>query len=188
MRSTIFGAAGVAAVMAAFAPMGPARAFELTSPDFDAGGPIPATFAYDGFGCTGGNVSPPLAWRDVPDGTASFALMVHDPDAPTGGAGFWHWIVLDIPGDARELPQGAGSTDPDAMPEGVRQVANDYGVAGWGGPCPPAADDPHRYDFTLYALPMARLEVPEGASKAVTGFVVNANAIDTATLQGTYDR
>jgi len=187
MKPTVLTIAAIAAAGAAVATA-PTLAFELTSADFAAGEPIPETFAFDGFGCTGDNVSPALAWRDIPEGTASFALMVHDPDAPTGGAGFWHWIVLDIPADVRELRQGAGSTEPDAMPEGVTQVANDYGVPGWGGPCPPEADDPHRYNFTLYALPMAELDVPEGASKAVTGFIVNANAIGTATLQGTYDR
>lgn len=166
----------------------PAGAFELTTADFEAGGTIPETFVFNSFGCSGDNLSPALAWSGAPEGTESFALMVHDPDAPTGGAGFWHWIVLDIPGSATALPQGAGTTAGDAMPEGARQVANDYGFAGWGGPCPPEADGPHRYNFTLYALPTAQLDVPEGASKAVTGFLVNANALGKATLQGTYDR
>lgn len=183
MPATLLRAAALMCVTAL-----PAHAFELTSADFEPGGAIPDQAVFDGFGCTGGNVSPALAWADPPEGTESFALMVHDPDAPTGGAGFWHWIVLDIPATATELPQGAGAADGSAMPEGAQQIANDYGIAGWGGPCPPEADDAHRYDFTLYALPTAQLEVPEGASKAVIGFLVNANALDTATLQGTYGR
>jgi hypothetical protein len=165
-----------------------AQAFELTSPDFDNGDTLAEDFVFDGFGCTGGNVSPALAWSGAPEGTESFALMVHDPDAPTGGAGFWQWIVLDIPATAQELPQGAGAAGEENMPAGARMLANDYGIAGWGGPCPPEGHGPHRYDFTLYALPTAELEVPEGASKAVTGFIVNANAIATATLQGIYER
>lgn len=177
MTATLFVALGSAA-----------SAFELTSPDFPEGGTIPESIVFDGFGCTGGNVSPELSWQDAPDGTESFALMVHDPDAPTGGAGFWHWIVVDIPASADGLPRGAGAPGGDAMPEGARQFPNDYGVEGWGGPCPPEGDEPHRYNFTLYALPAASLEIPEGASKAVVGFIVNANALDTATLQGTYGR
>lgn len=165
-----------------------AQAFELTSPDFEAGGTLDDRFVFDGFGCTGDNVSPALAWSGAPEGTESFSLMVHDPDAPTGGAGFWHWIVLDIPAAVDELPQGAGARGGEALPAGARMLPNDYGIPGWGGPCPPEGHGPHRYNFTLYALPMAQLEVPEGASKAVTGFLVNANALGTATLQGVYER
>ncbi len=173
------------AIVTAAAPL---HAFELKSDDFAPGGAIPDTSVFDGFGCTGGNVSPALAWTDAPEETRSFALMVHDPDAPTGGAGFWHWIVLDLPASVAELPGGAGAAAGEALPEGARMIANDYGIAGWGGPCPPEADGPHRYNFTLYALPTATLDVPDGASKAVTGFIVNANALGEATLQGTYDR
>jgi len=165
-----------------------AQAFELTSPDFNDGDTLAEAFVFDGFGCTGGNVSPALSWSGAPEGTESFALMVHDPDAPTGGAGFWHWIVLDIPATVQELPQGAGAAGGDEMPAGARMLANDYGIVGWGGPCPPEGHGPHRYDFTLYALPTAELDVPEGASKAVTGFIVNANALATAPLQGIYER
>lgn len=181
MKSIILGL-GLAAAA------GAVQAFELASADIAAGATIGDAFVFDGFGCTGGNASPALSWSDAPEGTKSFALMVHDPDAPTGGAGFWHWIVLDIPGDATQLEQGAGAAGGDAMPAGARMLANDYGIEGWGGPCPPQGDAAHRYDFTLYALPVERLEVPEGASKAVTGFIVNATATAKATLQGVYGR
>lgn len=163
-----------------------ALAFDLSSPDFEAGGSIPMTHVADIFGCAGENRSPALDWTDPPEGTGAFALMVHDPDAPTGGAGFWHWIALNIPAEASSLPQGAGNEGGD-MPAGVTQIPNDYGIAGWGGPCPPEGDDPHRYDFTLYALPQA-MDVPQGASKAVIGFMVNASALDRATLQGRFGR
>ena len=174
------------AALAALTAAPAAFAFELTSPDFAAGGAIPTTHVADVFGCAGGNVSPALDWSGAPEGTGAFALMVHDPDAPTGGAGFWHWIVLNIPADADGLPQGAGNAGGSA-PDGVTQIPNDYGVAGWGGPCPPEGDAPHRYDFTLYALPEP-MEVPQGASKAVIGFMVNAAALGTATLQGRFGR
>ncbi|MGG7564976.1 YbhB/YbcL family Raf kinase inhibitor-like protein [Rhodovulum sp. DZ06] len=143
---------------------------------------------FDGSGCTGANVSPALAWTDPPEGTQSFALMVHDPDAPTGGAGFWHWIVLDIPAGVSELPKGAGAAGGgDGLPGGARMLVNDYAAA-WGGPCPPEGDAAHRYDFTLYALPSEKLDVPEGASKAVHGFMINATALGKATFQGKFGR
>lgn len=160
---------------------GAAQAFELTSPDIAPGAEIAMKHVADVFGCTGENVSPALEWSGAPEGTAAYALMVHDPDAPTGGAGFWHWIAVNIPGDMTGLAQGA------AMPEGVTVLANDYGAEAWGGPCPPEGDAPHRYDFTLYALPEA-MDVSGAPSKAVVGFMVNATATDTATLQGVYGR
>ncbi len=166
----------------------PAAAFELASDDFEPGGEIAMEQVADVFGCTGGNVSPALSWSDAPEGTKSFALMVHDPDAPTGGAGFWHWILLDIPATAEGLAKGAGAADGTGLPEGARMIANDYGAAAWGGPCPPEGDEPHRYNFTLYALPQATAGIPEGASTAVAGFLVNAAEIGTATLTGTYGR
>lgn len=181
MRKTLL-AAALGALVAA-----PAAAFDLTSADIAPGAQIDDAFVANVFGCEGGNTSPELSWSGAPAETKSFALMVHDPDAPTGGAGFWHWIVLDIPGSTTSLAQGAGADDA-ALPDGAHHVTNDYGADGWGGPCPPEADAAHRYDFTLYALPVEKLEVPEGASKAVIGFLVNANAIGSATLQGLYDR
>ncbi len=165
----------------------PAR-FTLTSPDIAPGAAIANEQAYDSFGCTGGNLSPALAWSGAPPGTQSFALLVHDPDAPTGGAGWWHWLVIDIPAGISGLPKGAGRTDGSRLPAGASSIATDYGVPGYGGPCPPVGDRPHRYNFTLYALKVARLELPKGATASLAGYLVNANAIGKATLTGTYGR
>ena len=162
----------------------PAFALDLTSPDIGNGATIDERFVFDGWGCPGQNVSPELSWSGAPEGTASYALMVHDPDAPTGGAGFWHWIVLDIPADTDGLGQNASA---EGMPEGVTVIANDFGAVSWGGPCPPEGDGAHRYNITLYALPET-LGPMEGASKAVIGFTVNAKALDKAVLSGTYGR
>ena len=102
----------------------PAMAFELRSPDImPGGGRIADTFVYNGFGCAGGNLSPALAWRDPPPGTKSFAVLVHDPDAPTGGAGFWHWVVYDIPAHVTGLPQGAGDGKAPACRRGRNRSA-----------------------------------------------------------------
>jgi Raf kinase inhibitor-like YbhB/YbcL family protein len=159
-----------------------AAAFDLTSPDIAPGATIGEKFVFKGFGCEGGNLSPALEWSGAPEGTKSFALLVHDPDAPTGGAGFWHWVVTDIPAEVRSLPQGA------ALPEGAREIATDFGAPGYGGPCPPKGDKPHHYNFTLYALKVAKLDLPPKATASLTGFLVNANALGKATLTAIYGR
>ncbi|MBF0180379.1 MAG: YbhB/YbcL family Raf kinase inhibitor-like protein [Magnetococcales bacterium] len=167
---------------------GTAQAMELTSPDIQSNATIGHAFVYKGFGCEGGNRSPALAWKGAPAETKSFALLVHDPDAPTGGAGWWHWLAYDIPASASSLPQGAGAPDGSAMPRGSVQHITDFGAPGWGGPCPPQGDKPHRYHFTIHALKLEKLPVQPGASAALVGFLVNANSLDKATLTGLYGR
>lgn len=161
-------------------------AFTLKSPHIEHGKPIGVEHAFDGWGGNGKNVSPALEWSDPPEGTQSFALMVHDPDAPTG-SGWWHWIVYDIPADVRSLPAGAGSTARNLLPRGAREGRNDYGFAGYGGPCPPPGPA-HRYFFRLHALKVPKLDVPADATAAAIGFNVNANTIAVAELMGTYAR
>lgn len=165
----------------------PALSFELKSPDIPPGGAINQKHVFKGFGCTGENMSPALTWSEAPAGTKSFALMVHDPDAPTGGAGFWHWVVIDIPATANMLPPGV-LAEGKGLPEGAKQIATDFGAPGWGGPCPPAGDAPHHYNFTLYALKVDKLPVPANATASLTGFMVNGNSIGKATLTGLYGR
>lgn len=165
-----------------------AAAFELGSADIKPGAAIDNKHVFNGFGCTGENVSPALAWKNPPQGTRSFALLVHDPDAPTGGAGWWHWVVLNLPVVATSLPQGAGSADGAKLPKGAVQVTTDFGAPGWGGPCPPAGDKPHRYIFTLHALKVDQLDLPQGATASLAGFLVNANSIGKATFTGVYGR
>lgn len=177
---TLF-AAGSAA-----APEGAMAKFTLTSTDFTEGGTIANTQVFNEFGCKGGNVSPALAWSGAPAGTQSFALLLHDPDAPTG-SGWWHWIVYNMPADTAALPAGAGDPKKGLMPTGVVQGRNDYGNIGYGGPCPPPGK-PHHYNFTLYALKVAKLEVPADASPALIGFNVNAASLGKAELMGLYGR
>lgn len=162
-------------------------AFTLTSAAFAPGGMLTNEQVYDGFGCTGGNVSPALAWSDAPAGTKSFALMVHDPDAPTG-SGWWHWVVYNLPASAHSLPAGAGSADGKHLPAGATQGRTDFGTIGYGGACPPQGDKPHRYEFRLYALKVGKLEVPADATAALIGFMVRANAIGMAETHAIYGR
>ena len=113
---------------------------------------------------------------------------MHDPDAPTGGAGWWHWLVYNIPVATTKLAKGAGKADNSALPHGAASAVTDYGKPGYGGPCPPEGDNPHRYVFTLYALKVPKLDVPADAKASLVGFMVNANAIGKATVTGMYGR
>ena len=165
----------------------PRPRFALTSPDFRANGPIQLEQVFNGFGCQGQNISPALSWSRAPEGTKSFALLVHDPDAPTGGAGWWHWLVLNIPATATGLDKDAGKADGSGLPDGAAHVTTDFGSFGWGGPCPPVGDKPHRYVFTLYALKVGRLDA-SGGSASLAGYMVNGNSIGKATLIGKFGR
>lgn len=166
----------------------PARAkFSLRSPDFRASGPIAMEQVFNGFGCSGKNLSPALSWSGAPPEAKSFALLVHDPDAPTGGAGWWHWLVVNIPAHLNGLAKDAGRADGSGLPAGAVQVNTDFGAPGYGGPCPPVGDKPHRYVFTLYALKTERIDV-SGASPSLAGYMVNGNTIAKATLIGKFGR
>jgi len=165
-----------------------AQAFELKSPDIAAGKTIGDAFIYNSFGCSGKNLSPALEWTDPPTGTKSFAVLVHDPDAPTGGAGFWHWLAIDIPASVRSLPQGAGTADGKKMPAGSRQLETDFGEVGYGGPCPPKGHGPHRYVFTVYALPVEKLDIKATDRTATVGFTISQSALAKASITATYGR
>lgn len=141
---------------------------------------------YNGFGCTGKNVSPPLVWSGAPGATKSFALTVYDPDAPTG-SGWWHWVVYNIPASVTVVDAGAGNSGGN-LPAGAVQARTDFGTVGYGGPCPPEGDKPHRYIFTVYALKTAKLDVPADASAAMVGFAIGANKLGSASLTALYGR
>lgn len=178
----------LATLLAMVLPMAAqAGGFTLTSPDVDPRKPIANKYVFNGFGCEGENVSPAVVWMDAPGNTKSFALTVYDPDAPTG-SGWWHWVMINIPADMHGLQQGAGDPAARKVPKGVLQTRTDFGKPGWGGPCPPKGDKPHRYVFTLHALKVDKLDVPEDASAAMVGFMINANRIDKASFTAQYGR
>ena len=170
----------------AMAVAAPAGQFTLSSPDIAPGGTIAAAQVFNGFGCNGGNVSPALAWSNAPAGTQSFALLVHDPDAPTG-SGWWHWILYNIPAGTSALPAGAGDAKKGLLPAGAVQGRTDFGTVGYGGPCPPPGK-PHHYHFRLYALKVAKLDPPADATAAFVGFNVRAQSLGSAELTGLYGR
>ena len=173
--------------MALMSFIGIASAFTLTSSSLKSDGGIPLAQQFHGFGCAGGNQSPPLSWSAVPAGTKSFALTVYDPDAPSG-SGWWHWVVVDIPGDVRALPTNAGAQAGSQLPKGALQIRNDFGAKAYGGPCPPNGSAPHHYIFTIYALKVPKLELSSDATAAMAGFLIHANAIGQATIEEPFGR
>ncbi len=176
-----------AAALAEDAAPAATPAFRLSSPDLMPGAPIRLPQVFNSFGCTGGNVSPALSWSNAPAGTKSFALMVYDPDAPTG-SGWWHWVVYNIPARVNALVSRAGDPAAGLMPVGAVQGKTDFGTAGYGGPCPPAGDKPHRYFFRLHALKVEKLDLPPTATAAFVGFNVKANSLGVAELMAVYSR
>ena len=164
----------------------PAGKFTLVSPDIGQGKTIAEDQVFNGFGCKGKNLSPALFWSGAPADTKSFAIMVHDPDAPTG-SGFWHWVVYNIPAGTESIPAEAGDVKKKGMPVGSVQGRTDYGTFGYGGPCPPPGK-PHHYHFRVFALKVPKLEVPTDATAALIGFNVQANKLAEADLVGLYGR
>lgn len=174
---------------AARAATGAARAarFTLSSPDLAPGARIPDAHVFSGFGCSGRNVSPALVWTGAPAGTKSFAITVYDPDAPTG-SGWWHWVAYNIPADVTTLAAGAGDAKGAGLPAGTVQGTTDFGTAGYGGPCPPVGDRPHRYIFTVHALKVDKLDLPATATAAFVGFNLTANRLAAASFTARYGR
>lgn len=161
--------------------------FRLASTDVKAGSPMASAQVFNGFGCTGQNISPALSWSGEPVGTQSFAVTIFDPDAPTG-SGWWHWIVFNIPASVHSLSAGAGSDASKDLPAGAIQGRNDFGFPFYGGPCPPVGAHAHHYEITVYALKVPKLDVDTGASGANVGFALHASALASADIVGRYGR
>ena len=164
-----------------------ADTFKLSSQDIAEGEFMSKAQEFKGFGCSGDDLSPQLSWSDAPKGTKSFAITAYDADAPTG-SGWWHWQIVNIASTVTAVAAGAGSTKQNLAPKGSMQIQNDYGSRGFGGACPPAGHGVHHYRFTIHALSVEQLELPEDASGALTGYMINANTIATSTIESLYKR
>jgi Raf kinase inhibitor-like YbhB/YbcL family protein len=152
-------------------------AFEIKSSAFEPGQSIPKKYT-----CEGSDLSVALAWTDPPAGTKSFALIADDPDAPMGT---WvHWVVYDLPAEARGLPEGFPKQE--TLPDGTRQGLNDFRRVGYGGPCPPPGK-PHRYFFKLYALDK-KIGLPPRATKPQILDAMKNHILVEAQVMGTYKR
>ena len=151
------------------------------------GGQATTVQEFNGFGCTGDNQSPQLAWENAPAGTQSFAVTIYDPDAPTG-SGWWHWVVFDLPASTTELPAGAGAPAAKLLPAGAIQSLTDYGAPGYGGPCPPPGHGPHQYLITVYALGTPKLGLTAENNPATVGFYLGNNTLAKASIVMYYER
>ena len=147
--------------------------FALTIAAFADGGMIPAKFT-----CEGVNISPELRWSDAPSNARSFALIMDDPDAPVGT--FTHWVLFDIPAERSSLAEGEGKIG--------LAGKNDFGHAGYGGPCPPHGHGPHRYIFTLYALDVASLKLNAGPDRRQVAAALRSHSLAQAKYTGRYER
>ncbi|HKY69578.1 MAG TPA: YbhB/YbcL family Raf kinase inhibitor-like protein [Gammaproteobacteria bacterium] len=153
-------------------------ALEITSSAFKHQGTIPVQYT-----CQGQDVSPPLAWKNIPEGTKSFALIVDDPDAPDPNAPkmTWvHWVLYNIPSQVMVLPENIK-----ILPLGTLQGLNDWQRTGYGGPCPPIGR--HRYFYKLYALDvlLPDLQTP---TKMELEEAIAEHILEEATLMGTYQK
>lgn len=156
---------------------GDAMALKLTSDAFQEGKPIPKDHT-----CDGADRSPPLHWDGVPEGTKAFAIVVDDPDAPSGN---WnHWLIYNMPPGTRALAEAVPTKD--TLGDSSRQGKNDFGKIGYGGPCPPPGST-HRYYFKIYAL-SAPLEVEPAATRDDVLKAVKRNTLAEAQLMGKYGR
>jgi Raf kinase inhibitor-like YbhB/YbcL family protein len=144
----------------------------LTSDAFQDGQPIPTEYT-----CDGADRTPALSWGDPPQGTQSFALVIDDPDAPSGT--FRHWGVFDIPASARSIGGGQQTGT---------EVTNDFGKPGYGGPCPPKGHGPHHYHFKLFALDVPSLGLKADAHIGDIEREAEKHAIARGELIGTYER
>lgn len=144
----------------------------LTSDAFQNGQPIPAQFT-----CDGADQTPTLHWGEPPPGTKSFALVIDDPDAPSGT--FRHWGVFDISASARSIGGGQRIGT---------EVNNDFGKPGYGGPCPPKGHGPHHYHFKLFALDVGSLGLKANAHVSDVEREAEKHAVGRAELIGTYER
>jgi Raf kinase inhibitor-like YbhB/YbcL family protein len=151
---------------------------KLTSTAFEEGEAIPERYT-----CDGADLSPPLAWSGVPAGARSLVLLCSDPDAP--GGTWWHWAIYNLRPEVTELREGA--TD-DPQVGGIRQAVNDFRRTGYGGPCPPAGHGAHRYRFSLLALNVEQLQLPDNAHCRDVARAAQPRVVAEAVLTGRYAR
>jgi len=186
MRNFLLSLIGVGLMSISLIQLGYADDFMLKSSAITSGKSISNEQVFNGFGCTGSNISPDLFWSHAPPNTKAYAVTVFDPDAPTG-SGWWHWVVFNIPSAEKGLPLNAGDPKAGLMPKGAIQSKTDFGTTAYGGPCPPIGDKLHHYHFRVYAL---KNTVPLTADTpaAQVAYYINLNKLAEAELVATFGR
>ncbi|QKN82471.1 kinase inhibitor [Scandinavium goeteborgense] len=185
MQRVICKAAGILAIFSFTATAAPV--FTLSSTDITNHHSLTPKQVFNGFGCSGENISPQLSWAHAPEGTKSFAITAYDPNAPTG-SGWWHWTVVNIPVNIHVIAAGAGDKGQKTLPASAVQGRNDFGYSGFGGACPPEGDRPHPYQFTVWALKTDKLPIDSDTSGAMVGYMLHSNVIAKAELTANYGR
>ncbi len=155
--------------------------FVVTSTDVTDGGQLSSIQVANIMGYEGANLSPQLSWSGFPVETKSFAVTIHDPDAPTG-SGFWHWLLIDIPASVTSLERGAGASDASQLMSGAVAIRNDTGMMGYIGSAPPKGDEPHRYVHTVHAVDVQKLGLSSDATPALVGFNLRFHGIARAQI------
>lgn len=155
--------------------------FTLTSESIKNNQTLSNEQVLNGFGCSGGNVSPDLKWQGAPEGTKSFALLVHDPDAPRP-KGWWHWLVINIPADKTGFKKGEKPTSP------ALETVTDFNTLGYGGACPPVGHGVHHYNFTIHALDVESLDVTVDTDPNTVEKIVKEHSLASSTITALYQR
>ena len=154
--------------------------FKLTSNEIKNNEILPQAQVYNGFGCTGGNVSPQLSWTNPPKNTKSYAIICHDPDAPKEN-GWYHWLVVNIPSNITSIKQGEKI-------KGATETITDFKTTGFGGACPPKGHGIHHYNFTIYALNVEKLDIKKDTAPKEVESLVISHSIAKSTLCGLFER
>ena len=154
--------------------------FKLTGNELKDNQTLPNAQVYKGYGCNGGNVSPQLAWQNAPLNTKSFALICHDPDAPRVN-GWYHWLVVNIPSDVYSINQGGKI-------KGSLETVTDFNTTGYGGACPPIGHGVHRYNFTVYALDVEKLDIDKNLKPKDVEAEILKHTIAKSTITALYER
>ena len=164
-----------------YARLDPVPSFSLTSADVTDGQPFAA--AQYGADAGGSDVSPQLDWSGAPAGTASYAVTMYDPDAPTG-SGFWHWAVLDLPATVTSLPSGAGSAG-GRLPGAAVTLPNDLRLSHYIGAAPPQGTGVHRYFLVVHAVDVPTLGLDPQATPVALGFNLHFHTLGRAIVVAT---
>ena len=154
--------------------------FKVYSDELKNNETLPQAQVFNGYGCAGGNVSPQLSWQNPPSNTKSYAIICHDPDAPKPN-GWYHWLVINIPAKVNSIAKGGKIID-------SLETVTDFGNIGYGGACPPKGHGKHRYNFTVYALDIEKLNITKDSKPKEVESEIMQHTIAKSTITGLYER